>query len=213
MRSKRYNGNSPLQGNRLEGKKGVNTSDAFARTETEISKRTPRQSMTSGSLATPNGVFHAPKRFQKATADSTAPWRVRISSDGGDPATWTASVTEGEIVDAINSVTKLTFEEGEDFSVAVVEDDVVCIKYNYSDGAITIDVLNDGESPNQFTPIIDDGGDPATVTGSLYPLAKIINTADPADDPVLTVRQLARSNLKKTTVCINGNALTTFGPI
>ena len=66
----------------MEGKKGTNTSDALARAEIEISKRTPRQSMTSGSLATQNGTFHAPKRRQTGLASTTCDLgKIKVDAD------------------------------------------------------------------------------------------------------------------------------------
>ena len=75
MPSKSRNGNSPLGNTRLEGAGG------FARTELEISKRTPKQSMTSGLIQTPSGAIHAPKRRRKG-GGTTVPCQLgRVSVD------------------------------------------------------------------------------------------------------------------------------------
>ena len=88
MPSKSRNGNSPLGNTRLEGAGG------FARTELEISKRTPKQSMTSGLIQTPSGAIHAPKRRRKG-GGTTVPCQLgRVSVDSVNS---TPSVTKYKI--------------------------------------------------------------------------------------------------------------------
>ena len=66
MPSKKYNGNSPLGGVRLEG------SGSLAGAELEIAKRTPKQAMTTGLIQTHNGAIHTPKRNRRVASTSTS---------------------------------------------------------------------------------------------------------------------------------------------
>ncbi len=72
MPSKKYNGNSPLNGARLGG---------FADAELEIARRSPKQSMTTGLVQTPNGAIHAPKRRRRTSRGSSTgciPWKPTV---------------------------------------------------------------------------------------------------------------------------------------
>ena len=70
MPSKKYNGNSPLQGARL---------GSFADAELEIAKRSPRQALTTGVLQTPSGAIHTPKRRRRSRAGTSShPWKVSL---------------------------------------------------------------------------------------------------------------------------------------
>jgi len=91
MPSKSRNGNSPLGNTRLEGAGG------FARTELEISKRTPKQSMTSGLIQTPSGAIHAPKRRRKG-GGTTVPCqlgRVSVDSENSTPSVTKYKINAG----------------------------------------------------------------------------------------------------------------------
>jgi hypothetical protein len=76
MPSKKYNGNSPLGGSKIDG---------FADAELEIAKRSPRQALTTGVIQTPSGAIHTPKRRRKSVSSSAStdfdhPWRCYIAS-------------------------------------------------------------------------------------------------------------------------------------
>ena len=76
MPSKKYNGNSPLGGTRLEG---------FADVELEVAKRSPKQSLTTGLVQTHNGAIHAPKRRRRTsrgTATGCVPWKPTLVNTG-----------------------------------------------------------------------------------------------------------------------------------
>jgi len=81
MPSKSRNGNSPLGFTKLDGAGG------FARTELEISKRTPKQSMTTGLIQTPSGAIHAPKRRRKAgtTVAACQLGKMLVDSENSTP--------------------------------------------------------------------------------------------------------------------------------
>ena len=91
MPSKKYNGNSPLQGLRL---------GSFADAELEIAKRSPRQALTTGVLQTPSGAIHTPKRRRRSRAGaSTAdhPWKVSVTTN--EDNTRTATIITSQLLD------------------------------------------------------------------------------------------------------------------
>ena len=78
MPSKKYNGNSPLGGTRLEG---------FADVELEVAKRSPKQSLTTGLVQTHNGAIHAPKRRRRTSRGTSAgcvPWKPTLVGNAND---------------------------------------------------------------------------------------------------------------------------------
>jgi len=207
MPSKKYNGNSPLQGLRL---------GSFADVELEVAKRSPRQALTTGVLQTPSGAIHTPKRRRRSKAGTTHPWRVSLSSDAGN---YTARILEGRIFDGLLSVNEIAFDTqvvdgvaqavGQNSPVDV--NDVVCIKYTYAaDGnpaTIKFTVQPAGVDFADWE-ATEETGDPAVVTATFYPLAKIVDK----DDSTLEVQQMATSHLVVVPICYNGQDLTTFTP-
>jgi len=97
MPSKKYNGNSPLDGARLGG---------FADAELEIARRSPKQSMTAGLVQTPNGAIHAPKRRRRTSGGSSTgciPWKPRLANTGtAESPTYEITLNAGTINGVIN---------------------------------------------------------------------------------------------------------------
>ena len=89
--------------------------------------------------------------------------------------------------------------------------DVVCIKDTYAaDGnpaTIKFTVQPAGVDFADWE-ATEETGDPAVVTATFYPLAKIVDK----DDSTLEVQQMATSHLVVVPICYNGQDLTTFTP-
>ena len=87
MPSKKYNGNSPLGGSRIEG---------FADVELEVAKRSPKQSLTTGLVQTHNGAIHAPKRRRRTSSRGSGfphPWPITDTSYIDDNGDWIPTIT------------------------------------------------------------------------------------------------------------------------
>ena len=226
MPSKSKRGASPLGSVKLQGSNRLDTSSAFARTELEMSRRTPLQSMTTGAIQLPGGRMHVPKRRQRGRGGGGGPfpWKASLSSVEG---VYTVSVTEGYLFAGLLNPERITFEteEGEDnyedFAVEVVANDVVCIKYTYAttepavDAFVTIEAVAGGTDFATFDPTEDDGEDPPVTTASFYPLAKVIDTGevDADNNAIFELEQMARNHLALVTLCVNGSSITSFAPI
>ena len=113
------NANSDFGANKVNDSKGVNA--GFNNLSKEVSRRTPRQSGTAGSIQTHNGVIHAPRRVFKSSA--THPWKV--TSNGDD----TVSIGEGVLMKYSNP-----------FAAAETTPDYFHFKggYDYAGGAATV---------------------------------------------------------------------------
>ena len=154
------------------------------------------------------------------------PWKVSLAANPTFPVTGDPSAVmtiKGNIVDQILGVTQLELTGWSDengFSEEITGTGVVCLKYTYgSDGPPPVDpvITLEFQSDDDYEPYDDDGADPPAVTASRYPLAIIIDNPDPPDNPTpadaYLVSQLCRNHLARTTICYNGEGLTTFTPI
>jgi len=218
MPSKSQTGSSPL------GNIKLGSSSGFVRTEQEMARRTPTYPSDQVWINLPNGRMYRPNRARGGGGGRGGEWKVSLSLA---EETYTATVAEGKIYSGLLNPERITFEteEGEDnyenFTVEVVANDVVCIKYTYAttvpaaDAFVTIEAVAGGTDFTNFEPTEDDGADPPETTATRYPLAKIIDTGEVDADanPILAVEQMATNNLAKVTVCINGEGVETFTPI
>jgi len=214
MPSKSRNGNSPLGHTRLEGDGG------FARTELEISKRTPKQSMTSGLIQTPSGAIHAPKRRRKGGGTTTStPWRIRLSQDAEDDL-WYATIGTGTVWqgyhgiedklvlepvpgDYANATGVVDFPINAEKRIQVVSGDLLCLQAKQEGGVI-------------FRKVTSTGLEEAVIGGTtfyegFYILGKI--TVNPDDPSLLLKIQRAESNLYTAGLCDSGYYVTGLHPV
>lgn len=128
MPSKKYNGNSPLQGARL---------GSFADAEIEIARRSPRQALTTGVLQTPSGAIHTPKRRRRSRASSTAshPWKVSVVTN--EDNTRTATIITSQLLDlSVKSPSGLTLGST---TKDVPDGSCYVFLFRYSDGTWSSD--------------------------------------------------------------------------
>ena len=151
MPSKKYNGNSPLGGTRLEG---------FADVELEVAKRSPKQSLTTGLVQTHNGAIHAPKRRRRTSRGTAATgcvqWKPTLVNTGTTEApNYKLRLAPGTINGVINSawndlvdVTDPVDADGLNYIIATVtftDKQVTSIDYTVSG------TLPDGDELNPIT--------------------------------------------------------------
>jgi len=82
MPSKYRNANSPLNGAKLQPGKGLDPASGFARTETELLRRTPISSTNATRIVAPNGIIH-PQNRKRARGGGrvTHPWKLSVLLD------------------------------------------------------------------------------------------------------------------------------------
>lgn len=175
MPSKKYNGNSPLDGTRLDG---------FADAELEIARRSPKQSLTAGLVQTPSGAIHAPKRRRRrsSAATTTHPWKVTVSQ--AEDETYFATVLRSYFVNPSDGGVL----QNNPFSTSLI-DEIEELSVIYLEGTVT------AFSPvPKYATLVDYNDLPATTR--TYPLAYIGND--------YAVVQNVTGNLGYITACVNG---------
>lgn len=214
MPSKLQTGDSPLGADSITGA-NLSPASGFVRIEQEIKKRTPQTGTNVGRWNLPNGISILPKRARAASGTSN-PWRVSLTKSEG---VYTARISEGRIYNGLLSVTEMAFDtevvDGNTQSVGqgstVVANDVVCIKYTYPSGPTPAKIefakLNAGAGFANWE-AIEETGNPAVITATRYPLAKIID----AGNSTLKVEQIATANLALVSMCYDSKSVTSFTP-
>lgn len=195
MPSKKYNGNSPLDGARLDG---------FADAELEIARRSPKQSMTAGLVQTPNGAIHAPKRRRRASRGSSFdhPWKVTdisTTSEGGvfEPRVTIGRQTQLNVTDySANPPSPPRGYSDTSFDLAELAGENA---YAVVDTAGNVSFQN---SSDYDAGDIDFGG------VFVYPIAKIILYSDR-----MKIRQYVYTYLGLFDGCINGTSGQVIAPI
>jgi len=217
MPSKKYNGNSPLQGLRL---------GSFADVELEVAKRSPRQALTTGVLQTPSGAIHTPKRRRRSRAGAAEtewrPWECRASTTTidnilknklvvrkGKFGDYTAMPPTG--IASLSSAGTSTFVFDRDGTSKSYS---VCLVANYeipepgepeqwvwSDDAIVLSHEAEAGVPNATTEYEDE-------ERPVYPIASIRVTDDD-----IRIRQLVYTNLGLVNGCFNGDYIKMLAPV
>ena len=186
MPSKKYNGNSPLGGSRIEG---------FADVELEVAKRSPKQSLTTGLVQTHNGAIHAPKRRRRrgGAGGSTHPWKVSDASTTSEAGVW-----EPKIRVYGHSLGNYPKEFGGTlywFTISVQEDtQFVLAQKNI--GATLI-----SNEPGEVSEENPDGDSAWELATNSYPIATVF--ADPIEKQI-NIGQLAFTRLGYVPGCVNG---------
>lgn len=163
MPSKKYNGNSPLQGARL---------GSLADAELEIAKRSPKQSLTTGVIQTPSGAIHTPKRRRRSKAGvattGCTPWKPTLTNTGtAESPAYKITLNAGTINGVINS----NYSTGISVSTTDIQNSVTLY-------IIAIVNLTDNVTTSisyEVTPTLPDGDelDPAS-KGALPSTMKVI---------------------------------------
>ena len=224
MPSKKYNGNSPLGGSKIDG---------FADAELEIARRTPLQALSTGIVQTPNGAIHTPKRRRRrggsASTDFDHPWRCYIVSRSiAGEVTKGVRVNTSEFADFtqqpptydqrgyFGSESFYFAESEESFSSTIV----LLAAYEHPDDDISIPkewiwsntpvLVSNLENPaNQ-----DSMSDYDALTVPTYPIGFTNYTPATETQPSsLTVRTLVFTHLGLVSGCINGESSKILVPV
>jgi hypothetical protein len=195
MPSKKYNGNSPLDGSRLDG---------FADAELEIARRTPLQALSTGVVQTPNGAIHVPKRRRRSRGSSSIdhPWKVTdisTTSEGGvfEPRVTIGRQTQLNVTDYSTSPPSPPrgySDIGFDLAELGGEDAYAVVS---TIGDVSFQNSADYDAGN-----IDFGG------ASVYPIAKIV-----FGDNSISIKQYVYTYLGLFDGCINGTSGQVIAPI
>ena len=188
MPSKKYNGNSPLDGARLDG---------FADAELEIARRTPKQAMTTGLVQTPSGAIHTPKRRRRRSSSATTdhPWKVEDISTTSEGGEWLPKIRVYG-----HSLGSYPTEFGGTlywFTRTVEADTQFVLAINYLGASLISSEAGDvsEENPN--------GDSDWELATNSYPIATVF--ADSTDKQIL-IGQLAFTRLGRVAGCVNGAA-------
>ena len=151
------------------------------------------------------------------------PWKVSIVPNGTNPLTGNPSAVmspKGNIVDKLLGITLLEINNwsGESLSRTITGTGVLCMLITKATGAdnpvMEVQFLKDDD----YKPFELDTSQPPLVTATRYPLALIVDNPEPpltggtrADDYI--VKQLARSHMAISNICINGQIGPSLTPI
>jgi hypothetical protein len=179
MPSKKYNGNSPLGGSKIDG---------FADAELQIARRTPLQALSTGIVQTPNGAIHTPKRRRRSKAGTSShPWKVSVITN--EDNTRTATIITSQLLD-------LSDKNPSWLSLGSTSKDVPdgnCYVFLYRTSAGTWSSFPQVATSEDYSATTD-----ATDWGNFYkyPLAYISSSSE--------IKQVALGHLAVIESCVNG---------
>ena len=188
-----------------------------------MSFNSPYPNYESGYQTVDDG-FMFTRPVEPAEGGDKHPWKVSIVPNPVTPETGNPSAVmsiKGNLVDNLLSITLLeipSWVDGESYQVTITETGVVCLLYTYEVGGTPPVITVEFQSDTTYEPYDEDGADPPEITATRYPLALIVDNPDPpatggTKADAYIVKQLARSNMSKASICVNGKILETFTPI